>query len=165
MKKIDQLILLIGIVLMIIGVYYVERKPNSIPSPSPIIPVIIPDVIPEPVPVPVPKPNVPDLVSNIVYDDCEAALKLSRLHNRSLVLIFSADWCGYCKDLKKDIASIKPLDKTIICVLDIEKNSQLVDKYKIKGLPTSVIIVDNKEQSRKSGYKKNDYETWLNGNL
>lgn len=161
MKKIDQLILLIGIVLIIIGIYYIERKPNCpVPAPSPKTPVITPDIVP-----PTPKPEVPDLVSNIIHDDCEEGLRLSKLHNRPLILIFSADWCGYCKDLKRDITSIKPLEQSIVCILDVEKNSALVDKYQIKGLPTSVIIINNKEHSRKSGYKKRDYETWLNGNL
>lgn len=158
MKKIDQLVLFIGILLIIFGVQYIERETDPVPSPA--VPVVIPDVVP-----PSPQPVVPDLVNNIIYDNCDEALRLSKLHNRPLILIFGASWCSYCKDLKKDISSIKPFDRAVVCVVDIEKNENLVKKYSIKGLPTSIIIIQDQEKSRKSGYQKHDYETWLNGNL
>lgn len=158
MKKIDQLILIVGIVLIIIGVQYLERN-AVVPAPSPNVPLVVPDIV-----VP-PEPKVPDTTITVIDDNCNEALRLSKLHKKSLVLIFGASWCPYCKDLKKDIQSIKSFEKTIVCLLDVEKNEKLVNKYGIKGLPTSIIINHDKEKSRKSGYKKHDYETWLNGNL
>jgi len=160
MSKKDQLILIVGILLIIFGIKYLTNK-AVIPAPQPNPPVVIPDnVIPTP-----PAPVVPEPIVNIFHDECEKANKLSKQLNRPLILIFGASWCPYCKDLKADLESIKQLDATVVCVIDIEKNKNLVDKYKIKGLPTSVIVKSDKEQSRHSGYKRNSYETWLNGTL
>jgi hypothetical protein len=41
----------------------------------------------------------------------------------------------------------------------------LIDKYRIKGLPTSLILdKKNNELSRKTGYKIKEYNEWLENN-
>lgn len=155
MKKIDQLILFIGIILIVLSFKECNRQP-IIPKPD--APIVVPDNV-------VPKP-IPDLKTNILYDSYDEAVALSKTHNRPLVLIFSASWCPYCKDLKNDVSLIKQFNKTIVCFIDIEKNKeQFVNKFEIKGLPTSIIIEKGEEKSRHSGYKKDKYEKWLDGNL
>lgn len=162
MNKKDQLILVIGILLIVFGTKNLY-KPTAITVPQPDTPIVLPDdhVVPTP-----PKPPIePELRTNIFYDECEKANKLSKQLNKPLVLIFVASWCPYCKDLKKDLLHIKQFNNAVVCILDIEKNSKTVEKYSIKILPTSVIVKADKEQSRYSGYKRENYETWLNGNI
>lgn len=115
-------------------------------------------------------PNIPivapELTKNIYYDEYDKCKDLSIQYNKKLVLIFSADWCPYCRILKKDIDNIILFKQYIVCFIDTDKNKNLVEKYEIKGLPTSVII-DSRENelSRKMGYKQIDYNKWLDSNL
>lgn len=155
MNSKNHMILIIGFVLVIYSIYnkYISTIP---PQPQPLPPkIVIPDDT---------IPNVPDLKEYILYDKYEEAKKLSELYNKSLILIFSAPWCQYCQDLKKDLESFDLLKNCIVCVLDTDKNQELVNKYKIKGLPTSIILQHNKE-IRKRGYKYRDYNFWLKDNL
>lgn len=154
MKKIDQLIFLIGVSLIILSFTNSSNHP-IIPKPD--TPVVVPDVIP-------PKP-IPDLKTNILYDEYEKSVELSKIYNRPLIVIFGAKWCPYCRDLKKDVTSIKQFTKTIVCFIDTDENTDFVDKFDIKGLPTSVLLNKDKEKSRHSGYKKDSYEKWLDANL
>lgn len=114
-------------------------------------------------------PNIPSIVmpvpilnNNIFYDEYEKCKELSRTHNKKIVLIFGADWCPYCRDLKKDVKNITEFNSYIVCFINTDKNKELVEKYRIRGLPTSVIIdYEEQELNRKSGYKKDSYNEWL----
>jgi thioredoxin-related protein len=125
------------------------KKDNNTPKPDKVV-VIEPDVVPV-------------LKSNVVYD-LPTAEKLAKQYKRNIILIFSADWCDYCKELKKviDNKSIKNLQDYIICLINIEKNQDLVKQYEVKRLPTSILLNDTlKEWSRKVGYQTEEYELWL----
>jgi len=142
----NKILLIIGVGLVIFSINskYIANK-ITIPN----IPVVV-----------------PELTKNIYYDEYDKCKDLSVQYNKKLVLIFSADWCPYCRTLKKDIDNIVLFKQYIVCFIDTDKNKNLVEKYAIKGLPTSVII-DSRENelSRKMGYKQIDYNKWLDSNL
>lgn len=79
------------------------------------------------------------------------------------LMIFSADWCGACKNLKKDLPEIDTSDFEIE-VVDIDSNPALKTKFKIRSLPTSIILIENEEKSRKIGYDKKEYKKWIKEN-
>jgi thioredoxin-like negative regulator of GroEL len=83
--------------------------------------------------------------------------------SKNAVVIFGADWCGSCIKLKNEIKEIN-FDDYAVCVLDAEKEKNFSNQYKIRSYPTSIILKNGKEHSRKTGYKKSDYEIWLNQN-
>jgi thioredoxin-related protein len=139
-------IIVFGLILLLV---YKEYRPQNIPT-------IIDNI---------PKIVVPDLKDNIVYDDLNKSIELASKHNRKVLIIFGADWCPYCKTLKKDISTLF-IQKYVVSIIDIDKNSDIVDEFKIKGLPTSVVIDSNKKElARKIGYKKQEYEDWLKQNI
>lgn len=141
-------ILLIGLIL--IG-YSLYSKYQNDPY-TPTVPVII--------------PNNPVLKTNIYYDEYEKCLGLAKTYSKKLVIVFGADWCPYCKMLKKDINNIIQFNKYIVCFINTDSNEVLVKKYRIRGLPTSIIIdFKETELSRKTGYKNKDYNEWLENNL
>lgn len=80
-----------------------------------------------------------------------------------VLLIFSTEWCGYCKKLKNDLKS-SDLQGYTVCIVDAEKRKDLSKKHKVKSYPTSVIIKNHEETSRITGYEKKDYEEWLESN-
>jgi thioredoxin-related protein len=154
MHKADKILLVIGLCLLAISIYdkysIASKQPKNIPTPK----VVVPNVKPE-----TPKPKV-----NIFENECDKALKVAEEYKRPLVIIFGAKWCPYCKELKKDLEKITELNNYVVCLIDIGINKTLVKHYKIKSLPTSVIVVSNKEQDRKVGYELEDYSEWLKNN-
>jgi thioredoxin-related protein len=111
------------------------------------------------------KPEIEELTQNIFYDNFNQCLKLGKKYNRNLIIVFSADWCVYCNVLKKDAYRIKQFNKYIVCFVDIqqEQNQTIINTYKPKNLPTSLIldIITNKVISQKVGYNGKDYSKWL----
>lgn len=150
MKNNKFIILLIGIGLIGWSIYHQKEINNPPPQPKPV-------VVPTPV-------VVPDLKEHIINDDYPKAINLTTIYHKELLIIFGADWCPYCKSLKKDLNGLNGLKKYLVCIINTDKDKYgLVEKFNIKGLPTSIIIDDKeRELARKTGYTKQAYESWLN---
>ena len=62
---------------------------------------------------------------------------------------FSATWCGPCKMLSKTLATIEsPIQ---IEEVNIDENVELTQQYKVRGVPTLILVEDDKEIKRKVG--------------
>lgn len=104
-------------------------------------------------------------VANTYLTDFDVAIKLSKETKQKLVLIFSAEWCGYCDALKKDFSNIQEFDTKIVCIVDTDKEKKITRQFKVKNLPTSIILnTDTEEISRIVGYDKKSYVKWLSDN-
>lgn len=102
--------------------------------------------------------------SPAMVDSLEDAMALSESTKMPALVIFGADWCGYCKTLKNHISSgdlNKQLDNYIICYIDVEKNPELKREFSVKTLPDSRIFIENQEKSQYKGYDKNKYKKWI----
>lgn len=81
---------------------------------------------------------------------------------------FYADWCGPCKimapifeEIKKDYAGKVEFKK-----IDVDADSLSATKYGIRGIPTFVLLKDDKEVSRKVGaMPKEALKSWLDENV
>ena len=63
----------------------------------------------------------------------ESAKKVSNDLGMDILLVFSADWCKYCKMLKKDLSasvSEDELKDLIICTIDVDKNPKMKREYR-----------------------------------
>ena len=73
--------------------------------------------------------------------------------HKNIILQASASWCSPCQQAKRYIKSIKAEDK--VAYIDVEENEALVSEYKIKNLPTFILLdIDGKEVSRFVGFDK-----------
>jgi thioredoxin-related protein len=99
-----------------------------------------------------------------IENSFEDAVLLSQDTGQPVLVVFSADWCKYCKIMKKDIEqNLSDFDSYIICYIDNEKREDLVKKYRVKTIPDYFILKKNIEIKRKVGYS--NYPTltrWLN---
>lgn len=81
---------------------------------------------------------------------------------------FYADWCGPCKimapifeEVEKDYEGKVEFEK-----VDVEANEQLAEKFGISGIPTFVLVKDEKEVDRRTGaMPKEMLKSWLDGQL
>jgi thioredoxin-related protein len=101
-------------------------------------------------------------INNAFVTDFDLATQLSKETGLKIVVVFSAEWCEYCQKFKNDLPEIKNFDNKIICIVETENNQKLVRKFKIKNLPTSLILnTESVEIDRIVGYNKSSYENWL----
>jgi thioredoxin 1 len=62
---------------------------------------------------------------------------------------FSASWCSPCKVLASIIDNNPP--SIPVVEVDIDEDPELATKYKVRGVPTLVVVEDGEEVKRKVG--------------
>ena len=73
--------------------------------------------------------------------------------NTNVILQCGAKWCSPCVQAKRYVKSIGAEDKIIY--VDVEDNEALVSEYKIKNLPTFILLdIEGKEIERFVGFDK-----------
>lgn len=82
------------------------------------------------------------------------------LKGKKVLLIIGADWCGGCVRLKKDLKSLG-LEGYAVCVVDADERPDVCKRHSVSAYPTSLILSEGEEVSRKNGYEKRSYERWL----
>ncbi len=63
------------------------------------------------------------------------------------VMAFGADWCPACQRDKKTLAKLERHGITVVRI-DADARPDLVAKYKVKRLPTYIVLKDGKEIRR-----------------
>ena len=100
---------------------------------------------------------------SILVSNHTDAILLAEKINKPVLLIIISDWCVYCDKMKEDlILNTNILDDMIICYINYDKHKTIIGDYKIKSVPTMIFLKDNKEISRKIGYKDiEEFSRWL----
>lgn len=100
-------------------------------------------------------------ITDANYEEIEQSDKL-------LVLDFGASWCVPCKNVASilDELSQTYADRAVIGKVDVDDNPDLVDKYKVRNVPT-IFLVRNGEIVDKmvGGYPKPDIVSKIEANL
>ncbi len=65
------------------------------------------------------------------------------------LLKFSATWCGPCKMLAGVISQVQ-LDVPVV-EIDVDQQEDLTNQYRIRGVPTLVLVKDGVEVKRAVG--------------
>jgi thioredoxin 1 len=101
--------------------------------------------------------------------DFNSLLKQAKKANKPVFIDFYADWCGYCTDMDKKTFSNQrvkaKLNGYFLIKINADYNNKLLNKYRIYGLPTSMILDSNgKAIKRHGGYQEPlEFLKWMSG--
>lgn len=73
--------------------------------------------------------------------------------NKKVVLLFSAPWCGACKEMHPSYEKFATQNKksALFAEVNTDDNQNVSARYKIESLPTLVLLENGKEVKRVSG--------------
>lgn len=86
---------------------------------------------------------------------------MSKNTKQNVLVVFGADWCPNCVNLKNDLNKYPP-SNMIIVLVDVEKNSNLAKEYGVIRIPDYLILENGIETDRKRGYKSRvEFKKWI----
>jgi len=97
-------------------------------------------------------------LSSIDWQPYAKGIDVAKAEDKPLFLYFHADWCTYCKKLKKTTFADKDVlnylnDNFISITIDTEKEKAFASQWGIKGLPTLWFLEsDSSKISNLPGY-------------
>ena len=98
-------------------------------------------------------------LKNLIYATILTVLLSNIAHadEKQYMMVFSADWCGYCKqaqqDIEKEGISEKISTKYKLIYIDFDTNKEVVKHYQVKEIPAFIILDKNNEESKRQvGY-------------
>lgn len=113
----------------------------------------------------------PDNTPPAAITTYEEALAEAKRSDKKILVVFGAEWCGWCKKLKSQTLDSQEVTKaladanTIEIYVNTDQRKDLARKYKVRGIPAYVLIDKNETELRNgSGYKDPaNFVNWLLG--
>lgn len=80
------------------------------------------------------------------------------------LLKFKAEWCGPCKAVTPILDQVVAANENVRLIeVDVDKQPELAQQYRVKGLPTVVALQDGVEVARVTGVSnRRVYEQLVN---
>lgn len=82
------------------------------------------------------------------------ALACSPAFAAQQLMVFSASWCGACREFKADHERDPALTGGLeLVTVDVDRNRDQVRRYRVRAMPTFILLEDGKEVRRQVGYQ------------
>ncbi len=104
------------------------------------------------------------VTTNVWYTspaDYESVQQAAKEQDKSFILFFYVDWCGYCKRLKKDFLEKPQVEQVLSRYFRVkinpetgEKENALATKYGVHGFPNFLVVRPNGSTVRIHPFKQ-----------
>jgi thioredoxin 1 len=72
----------------------------------------------------------------------------------NMILYFTADWCGPCKQTKPIVEELnREQIMAKFFIIDVDSEIEMAQDFEIRSVPTFIVMKDNKEVHRSTGAK------------
>lgn len=72
---------------------------------------------------------------------------------RPVLAVFSASWCGHCKELRGRLGEVAGASTVKIATIDIDTNADLQARHGVTGVPAAVVFMAGAEVGRFVGVR------------
>jgi thioredoxin-related protein len=104
------------------------------------------------------------VTTNVWYTtpaDCERVQEKTKKEDKSFILFFYVDWCGYCKRLKKDFLEKPEVEQVLAKYYRVKINPEtgkeeqaLATKYGVHGFPNFLVVRPDGSKVRIHPFKR-----------
>lgn len=97
-------------------------------------------------------------------DDLPDAVEQSKREGKDLLVLFTTDWCGPCRKLKRDLAGDEAFRREVlICVVDCDEQKELSNLHQVRGIPDLRLYRNGEQVKRQAGYGGSlaDLASWV----
>lgn len=79
------------------------------------------------------------------------------IQKKGTVLIqFSADWCGPCKAMKSIVEEFKEKSSVTVQKVNVDSESDIAQKYGVRSIPCFIVLKDGEQTARRLGIQSLD---------
>ena len=71
--------------------------------------------------------------------------------NGTVLLQFSADWCGPCRAMKSTVEQFQEKTNVIVQKVNIDTESKISAKYGVRSIPCFIVLKDGNQTKRVVG--------------
>ncbi|MBN9056768.1 MAG: thioredoxin [Hyphomicrobium sp.] len=86
-----------------------------------------------------------------------------------VVVDFFAEWCGPCKAMAPALDQVaqEMAGKVKVVKVDVDRNPQITQRYRIQAMPTLLVFKDGKVAAQQVGalVQKRKLEDWINASI
>ena len=74
----------------------------------------------------------------------------------TVLLQFSANWCGPCKAMKSIVEEFKEKSTVIVQKVNVDSESDIAQEYGVRSIPCFIVLKDGEQTERKVGTQSLD---------
>ncbi|WP_233215579.1 thioredoxin family protein [Rhodopirellula bahusiensis] len=108
-------------------------------------------------------PNNPGPTVNVPAEAIQQAV--GSVDDQNLVLVkFGAVWCGPCREVDKELASLEPTlpEQVRVVKIDVNEQPEVASKFGIEGIPRMFLVRNGQVLADEVGYRsESELRSWV----
>jgi thioredoxin len=96
------------------------------------------------------------------FDESQHDIEKIKKENKNVVIDFTADWCGPCKQLGPKLEEYAKSGKFLLVKINVDDNRNISEQFAISGIPHVILFVEGVEKYKFTGFNTKSLEEMIN---